>query len=565
MNCSTSLWRTTIALLFLFPMAANAQLIFQENFEGDDSNYELFDDGWEDSGDSGPATWGLNVDAERIGLLQAAPAKRAAILWSHAALEDDFTQDALDVFVATVGWAADGKANAKVGFMPDYEFAEGSLVAANALEAAGYQLEAIFDPLDADPNEIDVLIHSSEQASTAFANYAGAIVSYSAGDHDDTAIAGIGETHDFLDPVVVDVPPAVAGHPALGGKEGSFDWTTGATQLEGIGKLHNGGTALAFTEHPITGDPTPALFVVDEGAPVLGAFNPDPEGDRYIVGAALNKFGEGGEKTLTLNPVDVSGQTDVRLTVDLAATAADFENGDYLFVQIDPDGDGPKGLESLVEYYGDGDAESDCFKGLSDGEDCLPTEAFGTFSWPIPNDATNLVVHFAALTTWGNEIVAIDNIRIHSGELQTDDLNGDGQVDVGDIDLLAASVAAGSNEPKFDIDGNGLINGGDLRVYVKDTMNSWIGDANGDGEFNSSDFVSVFTAGKFEQDVDASWSEGDWNGDNRFNSSDFVAAFTDGGFELGPRPAAQTVPEPTSILAIGLFGFFALFNRFRKS
>ena len=83
MSYSRNSWRTAIALLFLFPMTASSQLIFQENFEGDDSNYELFDDGWEDSGDSGPATWGLNTDAERIGLLQAAPAKRAAILWKR--------------------------------------------------------------------------------------------------------------------------------------------------------------------------------------------------------------------------------------------------------------------------------------------------------------------------------------------------------------------------------------------------------------------------------------------------------------------------------------------------
>ena len=82
---------------------------------------------------------------------------------------------------------------------------------------------------------------------------------------------------------------------------------------------------------------------------------------------------------------------------------------------------------------------------------------------------------------------------------------------------------------------------------MKDLKNTWFGDSNLDGEFNSSDFVEVFTAGKFELNEDATWSQGDWNGDNRFNSSDFVEAFTDGGFEQGPRPA-QTVPEPTGAL-----------------
>lgn len=42
----------------------------------------------------------------------------------------------------------------------------------------------------------------------------------------------------------------------------------------------------------------------------------------------------------------------------------------------------------------------------------------------------------------------------------------------------------------------------------------------------------------------ADWSESDWNGDGGFDSSDFVAAFSDGGFELGLRPAASVVLKP---------------------
>ena len=40
---------------------------------------------------------------------------------------------------------------------------------------------------------------------------------------------------------------------------------------------------------------------------------------------------------------------------------------------------------------------------------------------------------------------------------------------------------------------------------------------------NSGDFVEVFTAGKYETDQAARWSDGDWNSDERFDSSDFVA------------------------------------------
>jgi hypothetical protein len=44
------------------------------------------------------------------------------------------------------------------------------------------------------------------------------------------------------------------------------------------------------------------------------------------------------------------------------------------------------------------------------------------------------------------------------------------------------------------------------------------------------------------------WSEGDWNGDGVFNSTDFVSAFTDGGYEAGNRAAVAAVPEPSGLL-----------------
>ena len=129
------------------------------------------------------------------------------------------------------------------------------------------------------------------------------------------------------------------------------------------------------------------------------------------------------------------------------------------------------------------------------------------------------------------------------------DYDGDNDLDVEDIAALIGAIN-GAGGAEFDVDGNGSTDGNDLVAWVKDLKKTWIGDANLDGEFNSSDFVSVFTAGKFETGSPASWAEGDWNGDGVFGSGDFVAAFTDGGFELGPAPAAQSVPEPASLLMI---------------
>ncbi len=53
------------------------------------------------------------------------------------------------------------------------------------------------------------------------------------------------------------------------------------------------------------------------------------------------------------------------------------------------------------------------------------------------------------------------------------------------------------------------------------------GDANGDGQFDSSDLVLVFQAGKYEDDIarNAEFAEGDWDGDGDFTSSDLTYAF----------------------------------------
>ena len=131
------------------------------------------------------------------------------------------------------------------------------------------------------------------------------------------------------------------------------------------------------------------------------------------------------------------------------------------------------------------------------------------------------------------------------------DLNG--VIDVLDLDLLSRAVRDGLVEGRFDLNGDGNVDNADRVVWVKDIKNTWFGDANLDGEFNSGDLVAVFAQAKYEQDQDANWAQGDWTGDLRFSSSDLVAAFSDAGFEQGPRAAqAAAVPEPQSLAIIGL-------------
>ena len=133
------------------------------------------------------------------------------------------------------------------------------------------------------------------------------------------------------------------------------------------------------------------------------------------------------------------------------------------------------------------------------------------------------------------------------------DFDGSGSVDVNDIDLL--NQARGSGNRVFDLSGDSVIDQIDLNSLVVDTLNTWVGDTDLNGEFNSADLVSVFQADEYEDNIDgnSSWATGDWNGDREFNSADFVTAFLDGGYEQGKRlhtPVVRAIPEPNSCLLI---------------
>ena len=104
----------------------------------------------------------------------------------------------------------------------------------------------------------------------------------------------------------------------------------------------------------------------------------------------------------------------------------------------------------------------------------------------------------------------------------------------------------------FDVNTDGRVDENDLTFWVRDLKQTWFGDTNLDGIFDTSDLVHVFQAGEYEdgQVNNSSWSTGDWNGDTEVDSADLVNAFRDGGFERGPRSAARAVPEPTSCVMV---------------
>jgi hypothetical protein len=118
---------------------------------------------------------------------------------------------------------------------------------------------------------------------------------------------------------------------------------------------------------------------------------------------------------------------------------------------------------------------------------------------------------------------------------------------------------------RFDLDNDRDADVQDRLIWINDKKRTWAGDSNLDGEFNRSDLMAVFTAGKYETPDEAGWAAGDWNGDRRFNTSDFVFAFTQGAYERGPRPASL-VPElgGGELLVVALLGFTARWSSRRR-
>ncbi len=110
------------------------------------------------------------------------------------------------------------------------------------------------------------------------------------------------------------------------------------------------------------------------------------------------------------------------------------------------------------------------------------------------------------------------------------DFNADGVIDDTDIDLLSAGVRQA--DPRFDLNKDGNLDDADRQLLLLGILNTSVGDSNLDGVFNSTDFLLVFTAGEYEDQVagNSGWAEGDWDGDGDFTTKDLLTAFQSGSY-----------------------------------
>lgn len=168
----------------------------------------------------------------------------------------------------------------------------------------------------------------------------------------------------------------------------------------------------------------------------------------------------------------------------------------------------------------------------------------------------------------GGENVWVVPLKLTEGVSVTPgDVNGDGECDAADIDAIAAAIKAGETNTRFDLNGDGNVDSDDRSFLISNIKKTFLGDSNLDGEFNSGDFVTVFTAGEYEDAVpeNSGWSSGDWNGDMDFDSADFVSAFSEGAYEKGPMPPENAnVPEPAALTVHMLVALVLLFLPLRR-
>jgi hypothetical protein len=134
-------------------------------------------------------------------------------------------------------------------------------------------------------------------------------------------------------------------------------------------------------------------------------------------------------------------------------------------------------------------------------------------------------------------------------KLQLVDFDRSGAITGEDIDMMLAfyydsqMAQTDQDKAKFDFDGSGTIDEDDAIHLIDVVLMLYLGDANADGVYNSSDLVQVIASGTYEDEEEnnSSWSQGDWNFDNDFTSSNLVDSQADGGYEIGYKDAMKPI------------------------
>lgn len=304
-----------------------------------------------------------------------------------------------------------------------------------------------------------------------------------------------------------------------------------------------------------------------------GLFNAGAEGsqDRTL---ALNP--SGGLKTLQLL-ADVTGTDASSFQLKFDVEAWDAKDGVFVpalnqFVG-EPDDPGEAAFSVTVELdSGDGFTTlvdfgtvttgatlQPVFEGIVDGNADANRISFdsGDVIAAIPA-GSSFRVRWSADTErqMNGWIFGLDNVvmSLMSG-IVDGDVNGDGFVDVADLDALTAAVVAGTNESQFDVDGSGNVDVEDRTYWIKDIKGTVSGDVNFDRIVDSTDLNAIGL--NWQSTTATSWLQGDFNGDGNVDATDLNDVGLNWQRNVAVQASTASVPEPSGIvlLAIGFAWF----------
>ncbi len=147
----------------------------------------------------------------------------------------------------------------------------------------------------------------------------------------------------------------------------------------------------------------------------------------------------------------------------------------------------------------------------------------------LPAGDYTATLQTASVTDLAGNPLAANGLEVLSFTRQTGDADGDQVVNAADIDLVCSSFTSSSNNGLVDLNGDGTVDMQDVDFLVQNVLGTQSGDANLDGVVDGQDF-GIWNTHRFQSGL--GWEFGDFTCDgsvdvsdfNRWNDNRFVAA-----------------------------------------